>query len=154
MKVNRRRSFWSLTKQSQTVRYMGICSARTRGAAKSTYSFINAAVTDIDKPKPSKSWAACMKQIFEFDPLECPKCGSTMKIKSFITDSNEIRKITAHHMLPAWRAPPRRLSENSTSPDFFTLVSLLFGVTQYLQSFLVFLLEIVKTFLSQIAFLA
>lgn len=94
-------------KWEQTVRYMGICSARTRGAAKNTYSSINTAVTtDIDKPKPSKTWAACMKQLFEFDPLLCPKCGDNLKIKSFITNNKEIKKITEHHKLPAWRAPP------------------------------------------------
>ena len=93
-------------KWEQTVRYMGICSARTRGAAKNN-SVIHAPLQiDTDKPAPSRTWAACMKKIFEFDPLVCPKCGANMKIKAFITDSKEITRITEHHKLPAWRAPP------------------------------------------------
>ena len=92
-------------KWEQTVRYMGICSSRTRGAAKNTV-ITDFNPIDLDKPKPSRTWAACMKQIFEFDPLICPKCGANMKIKSFITDDKEIQRITEHHRLPAWRAPP------------------------------------------------
>ena len=94
-------------KWEQTIRYMGIYSARTRGAARNAFAdTTDSSPTSIDKPKPSRTWAACMKQIFEFDPLLCPKCGGNMKIKSFITDNKEIHKITEHLKLPAWRAPP------------------------------------------------
>ncbi len=31
-----------------------------------------------------KRWAALIKQLYETDPLSCPKCGSTMKIIAFI----------------------------------------------------------------------
>jgi hypothetical protein len=94
-------------KWEQTTRYFGAYSARTRGARR-----INYASSDIAEPlpepvsKPSASWAAAMKQIFEFDPLVCPKCGSNMKIKSIITDSAEIKKILKYYNLSAWRAPP------------------------------------------------
>jgi hypothetical protein len=31
-----------------------------------------------------KRWAALIKQLYEADPLLCPKCGATMRIVSFI----------------------------------------------------------------------
>lgn len=94
-------------KWEQTTRYFGLYSARARGAKRINYS----ASTEIEPlpeavSKPSKSWSAAMKQIFEFDPLECPKCGSAMRIKSIITDSAEIKKLCSSYNIPAWRAPP------------------------------------------------
>ena len=48
-----------------------------------------------------------MKKVFELDPLECPKCGAEMKIKSFITDPREIERIRKNLNLPQERAPPK-----------------------------------------------
>jgi len=45
------------------------------------------------KNKPSSSWARCISQVYEVDPLECPKCKEQMRIISFIHDSVERRKI-------------------------------------------------------------
>lgn len=57
--------------------------------------------------KPSSSWARCIKQIYELDPLECPKCKSLMRIIAFIHDPLEIRKIMQSLGLPEFRAPPK-----------------------------------------------
>ena len=98
-------------KWEQTVRYFGIYSARTRGALKKKKSTLPLAVTldkkDEDKPKPSSKWAACMKQVFELNPLNCPKCGGDMKIKSFVLKQTEINRLAKYHKIPAWRAPPK-----------------------------------------------
>jgi hypothetical protein len=44
----------------------------------------------ISEPKqkkiPSKNWRECIKKVWVVDPLECPKCGSEMKIISFIDE--------------------------------------------------------------------
>jgi hypothetical protein len=102
----------------QTSRFLGGYSCRTRGAAK------NQPVTASDNAplggapenitlglpepaiQPSSSWARCMKKIFEFDPLICPKCAGTMKIKAFITDSKKIDQILTQLEYPNQRAPP------------------------------------------------
>jgi len=47
-----------------------------------------------------------MKKVFELDPLRCPKCGGSMRIKAFITDHHEIKRLTANLNLPPQRAPP------------------------------------------------
>ena len=62
-----------------------------------------------------KRWAALIKQVYEVDPLLCPKCGGTMKIISFIErDQKEvIEKILRHCGLweeEAARAPPEQVA--------------------------------------------
>jgi len=93
-------------KWEQTTRYFGLYSARARGAKKIHCSASAIEPLPEQNTKPSSAWAAAMKQVFEFDPLLCPKCGSSMKIKSFITDRIQIQKITDHYNISAWRAPP------------------------------------------------
>jgi hypothetical protein len=59
--------------------------------------------------RPGEEW---IKKIWEVDPLECPKCASEMKIVSFITEDEVIRKILENVDLrpnkstAAERAPP------------------------------------------------
>jgi len=90
----------------QTSRYVGIYSARTRGAKRLQLDFPGP-LPEIDIPeKPSASWATSMKQVFELDPLECPKCGGTMKIKAFLQDQSEIKRLCKNLGEVSWRAPP------------------------------------------------
>lgn len=57
----------------QTTRYVGIYSARSRGAKRVPMDFPGP-LPEIDPPeRPSTYWAASMKRVFEIDPLECPK---------------------------------------------------------------------------------
>jgi hypothetical protein len=55
--------------------------------------------------KASKTWASLIKRVFEVDPLICPKCSSTMRIVSFITDSNEVNRLLKNLGIPAWTTP-------------------------------------------------
>ncbi|NMC64192.1 MAG: transposase [SAR324 cluster bacterium] len=94
----------------QTTRFFGLYSARTRGAAaKTKLSASNNEFSPIENEparKPSISWAKAMKQVFNVDPLTCPRCGEIMKIKSFIHDSKEIKRICQNLGIVPWRAPP------------------------------------------------
>ncbi|MBX7145438.1 MAG: transposase [Oligoflexia bacterium] len=96
----------------QNTRWFGAYSCRTRGEAAlnatATPSAPNA-ITQIPEPatKPSASWARCMKKILEIDPLLCPRCGSQMHIKAFITDPTQVDKITSGLGLAQQRAPPK-----------------------------------------------
>jgi hypothetical protein len=90
----------------QTTRYVGVYSARTRGAKRLKLDFPGP-LPEIDPPeKPSHYWATSMKQVFELDPLECPKCGAQMKIKAFIHDQSEIKRLCKNLGEIPWRAPP------------------------------------------------
>jgi len=97
----------------QNTRWLGAYSCRTRGAATAnTACSVNAddtlaSLPPEPVPKSSASWARCMKKIFEIDPLICPRCGSPMRIKAFITDPNQVDKITKSLGLASQRAPPK-----------------------------------------------
>ena len=67
--------------------------------------------------KASRAWAACLKRIFEVDPVRCEGCGGEMKLVTVIEDDSEIKRILEHLGLPADfpkskppRAPPLPLS--------------------------------------------
>ncbi len=47
-----------------------------------------------------------MKRFYEIDPLECPKCGSQMRIISFLTDHHQIEKIMKSQGIAKAQAPP------------------------------------------------
>lgn len=90
----------------QTTRYVGVYSARTRGAKRVPMDFPGP-LPEIDPPeRPSTYWAASMKRVFEINPLECPKCGATMKIKAFILEQSEIKRLCDNLGEVPWRAPP------------------------------------------------
>ena len=125
-------------KWEQTTRYYGSYAARTRGKKRQVEEAarIRAATANQkqgsgipippfrrqQKSKPSRTWAACMKRIFEVDPLVCPKCGSQMKIKAFITDSKEITRLCNNLGITPWHAPPpfgKSKDASSTVEQFF-----------------------------------
>jgi hypothetical protein len=108
----------------QSSRYYGIFSARTRGAQRErervaemlkrvregrkdeSPKLLPESERPESKRKASASWAACMRRMFDFDPLACPKCGGRMVIKAFLHDSKEIQRLCKNLGLEAWRAPP------------------------------------------------
>ena len=62
------------------------------------------------------SWAALVKRVFEVDPLACPRCGSEMKIISFIERNQRevVEKILRHCGL--WKGPLRTLASARAPP--------------------------------------
>ena len=72
------------------------------------------------------AWAACIKRIYEIDPLECPKCKAQMRIIAFIQDEHSIKDImraTQSEGLPDFRAPPAIAKFIDTSQDTYELYS-------------------------------
>ncbi len=106
-------------KSFQLVRYYGWYSNRSRGdrrkqgllTQEDTVNVGTGAidVLNISEPKqkkiPSKSWRECIKKVWEVDPLKCPKCGSEMKIISFIDERLLVRHILEHLNLWQERIP-------------------------------------------------
>jgi hypothetical protein len=63
-----------------------------------------------------RAWAACLRKIFEVDPVKCGKCSGEMKLVAVILDDRELDRILAHQGWPpefpktkASRAPPGRV---------------------------------------------
>ena len=50
------------------------------------------------------NWARLIKKVYEVDPLECPNCGTTMRIIELIHDPAVIERILKH--LNAWDPQP------------------------------------------------
>ena len=98
------------------VRYFGFYSNKSRGLhAKAAGDGAH----DVPSPAPRspsanaarRRWASLIKRVWHVDPLRCPRCGSAMKIVSFIepTQPDVIDAILTHCGLadePA-RAPPQ-----------------------------------------------
>ena len=98
------------------IRSYGFYSNKSRGLRTKGQAQAASAAAPNSVPAPSakearKRWAALIKQVFEADPLLCPKSGAQMKIISFIErDQSEVmEKILRHCGLweeEAARAPP------------------------------------------------
>ena len=56
--------------------------------------------------KDSRStWARPIAQVYEVDPLVCPRCSAPMRILAVITEPEEVRKIL-RHLVKIGRSPP------------------------------------------------
>ena len=102
----------------------GAVTEATRGGAalrelESGYSvtIVGKAVREVRKAASAakRAWAACLRKIFEVDPVKCEKCGGAMKLAAVILDDRELDRILAHQGWPtefpktkASRAPPGR----------------------------------------------
>lgn len=97
----------------------GWYSCRSRGERKKKLAQQNADIVNpIPEPRsaPSSSWAACIKRVYEIDPLECPKCQAKMRIVAFINDPVVIASITRALGLPDFTAPPKLQRRSREGP--------------------------------------
>lgn len=58
-----------------------------------------------------RGWAQLIRQVYEVDPLVCPRCQGVMRVVAFVTEPRVIRRILDHLAAPAptpsqGRAPP------------------------------------------------
>jgi len=82
----------------QTNRYFGFYANRTRGKRKRDHGHRERVPeeTEVRSPKHwRRKWAELLRLVFEVT-LTCPRCGTEMNIRSFITEGEPIRKILAH----------------------------------------------------------
>ena len=90
------------------IRYYGFYSNKSRGLRGRAQAPPGATVPTPSAKEARKRWAALIKQVYEADPMLCPKCGATMRIVSFIErrQSEVIEKILRHCGL--WEEAPAR----------------------------------------------
>jgi hypothetical protein len=102
-----------------TTRYYGWYANRPRGRRRRAESVrADAPVPIVTAPRlaptdAARRWAALLRQIFEVDPLVCPRCAGPMRIVAFITQSAVIDQILTHLRTraasgarPGARSPP------------------------------------------------
>ena len=70
--------------------------------------------SDISRKAFRKNWARLIQKVYNVDPLLCPKCSGSMKINSFIDDSEIIIKILKH--LDLWEVRQRPPSRANSPP--------------------------------------
>jgi hypothetical protein len=51
------------------------------------------------------TWARLIAQVYQVDPLRCPRCSAPMRILAVITGPDEVRKIL-RHLVKIGRSPP------------------------------------------------
>ncbi len=49
-----------------------------------------------DRKECRRAWARLIYQVYEVDPLKCPRCGKRMKLIAFIQDRHEVVRILKH----------------------------------------------------------
>jgi hypothetical protein len=105
-----------------SVHYFGVYCNRTKQKPNKD-STSSTAPPNEQSPSISNStlrrrWANLIRRVYRTDPLICPKCGSEMKIISFITQSRVINKILTHLKKRATetRGPPPPKLQQASSP--------------------------------------
>jgi Zn-finger nucleic acid-binding protein len=57
------------------------------------------------------SWAACVRKVFEVDPVLCEKCGGEMKLVAVVLDDGGLDRILAHQGWPTDFPKTRRYED-------------------------------------------
>jgi hypothetical protein len=63
------------------------------------------AVTSISDKDCRSTWARLIAQVYEVNPLVCPRCSAPMRILAVITEAEEVLKIL-RHLAKIGRSPP------------------------------------------------
>jgi len=87
------------------VRYYGWYSNVNRGKRRKAQGGSPTTVEesiDISASAAKRAWARLIKQVYEVDPLVCPRCTGAMRIFAFIEQPEVIEKILTH--LGLWPA--------------------------------------------------
>jgi len=50
-------------------------------------------LSEISAPAAKRAWARLIKQVYELDPLVCPRCNGAMRIIAYIGEPEVIEKI-------------------------------------------------------------
>ena len=107
------------------MRYYGWYSNVTRGKRQKTQEEGSSTIEEVSEVIPSaakRAWARLIKQVYEVDPLVCPRCAGLMRIIAFIEQPAVIEKILRHLVL--WPAPAHSSPAGHPLPDSLQRVAI------------------------------
>jgi hypothetical protein len=82
------------------------CNKQQQQADQDLQPYNGVEEADSVSDKQSRStWARLIAQVYEVDPLVCPRCSAPMRILAVITEPEEVRKIL-RHLVKIGRSPP------------------------------------------------
>jgi hypothetical protein len=87
------------------VQYYGWYSNVSRGKRRKTQEEDPSTIeecSEVSNFAAKRAWARLIKQVYEIDPLVCPRCGGGMRFIAFIEQPAVIEKILTH--LGLWPA--------------------------------------------------
>ena len=104
------------------IRYYGYYANAARGKRKKLGLEIQLPLNIIDDAPGGracrKSWAKLIYQVYEVDPLKCPKCGAQMKIIAFIPEREDIIRILKH--LSMWPITyPEKITVSARASPYY-----------------------------------
>jgi len=104
------------------IHHYGIYSNRSQHKPRKDSIFPEATQNEeppsISGSKLRRRWANLIRRVYQTDPLICPKCGSKMRILSFITQPGVINEILEHlkNRPTQTRAPPTAKLQQALLP--------------------------------------
>jgi hypothetical protein len=111
------------------VRYYGWCSNVSRGKRRKAQGkdlLTIAEFSEVSTSAAKRAWARLIKQVYEVDPLVCPRCAGAMRIIAFIEQPEVIGKILTHLGLCSAPSPAVAGSKEPTpahSPPVLSLAA-------------------------------
>jgi hypothetical protein len=107
------------------VRYYGWYSNVNRGKRRKAQGGESTTIeefTEVSGSAAKRAWARLIKQVYEVDPLVCPRCAGAMRIIAFIEQPAVIAKILTH--LGLWLARVHSPPAGYPLPDSLQRVTL------------------------------
>jgi len=107
------------------VRYYGWYSNVNRGKRRKAQGGELTSIeefTQVSGTAAKHAWARLIKQVYEVDPLVCPRCAGAMRIIAFLEQPDVIAKILTH--LGLWPAPAHSPPAGYPLPDSLQRVAL------------------------------
>ena len=74
-------------------------------ALESVQPYYEESAYSVSEKESRSTWARLIAQVYEVDPLICPRCFTPMRILAVITEPEEVRKILLH-LVKIGRSPP------------------------------------------------
>jgi hypothetical protein len=73
--------------------------------SESLQLYVEESAYSVSDKEGRSTWAKLIAQVYEVDPMICPRCSAQMRVLAVITEPQEIRKIL-RHLVKIGRSPP------------------------------------------------